>query len=427
VREVSREVRSKLANRLASAPAVPRELAVMLANDEIDIASPILLGSPALRDVDLIEIIHNRSRQHLLAVAMRRDLSMPVSAALVETGHSDVILTLLSNQDARISEATLAYVVEQSRVNDEFQEPLIRRKDLPRSLGVRMSYWVSAAIRKAIIERFEIDAGEIDDLIEPTIKDEAAGIAQMQPAAPHPSAAEQLARSLKSSGRLSSSLMLQTLRRGEVALFEAMLAAANELRLSLVQRFLYEEGGSGLAVLAKAMRLSREEFSTIFLLTRRARSVTAAPTHRAGPGGHLFRWRGIRTGAKSDLLASRPGISGRVGPSAKAPCEGRAANDAGKEHRFRLAAGKGRSPTPSSFATFSRRNWWMPGRPCSWPIATARSNGAMPVSAASPNCRPRRARSENCSPSARRRKTAPSGATPSIARSASRSGPRRAS
>jgi uncharacterized protein (DUF2336 family) len=272
VREVSREVRSKLANRLASAPAVPRELAVMLANDDIDIASPILLGSPALRDVDLIEIIHNRSRQHLLAVAMRRDLSMPVSAALVETGHSDVILTLLSNQDARISEATLAYVVEQSRVNDEFQEPLIRRKDLPRSLGVRMSYWVSAAIRKAIIERFEIDAGEIDDLIEPTIKDEAAGIAQMQPAAPHPSAAEQLARSLKSSGRLSSSLMLQTLRRGEVALFEAMLAAANELRLSLVQRFLYEEGGSGLAVLAKAMRLSREEFSTIFLLTRRARS-----------------------------------------------------------------------------------------------------------------------------------------------------------
>ena len=276
IREVSREVRAKLATRLANAPAVPRELAVLLANDEIDIASPILLNSPALRDVDLIEIVHNRSRQHLLAVAMRRDLSMPVSAALVETGHSDVILALLSNQEARISEATLAYVVEQSKVNDEFQEPLIRRKDLPKALAMRMIYWVGAAIRSAIIERFEVDPTEIDNALEPALKDLGGEVSAAQASMPRHSAAEELARSLKSSGRLTPSLMLQALRRGEVALFEAMLSTANDLRLSLVQRFLYEEGGSGLAVLARAQRMSREEFSTIFLLTRRAKSGQGA-------------------------------------------------------------------------------------------------------------------------------------------------------
>ncbi len=272
IHEVSREIRAKLAERLADAPAVPRELAMLLANDEIDIATPILLKSPALRDVNLIEIVHNRSRQHLLAIAMRRDLSMPVSAALVETGHSDVILKLLSNHEARISEATLAYVVEQSKVNDEFQEPLIRRKDLPRALAQQMYYWVSAAIRRSIIERFDIDEKEIDDLIEPTLAEQVADLAKAHPEPHHPSAAEELSRSLKAAGRLSANLMIQTLRRGEVALFEAMLAQVNELRLSLVQRVLYEEGGSGLAVLARAQRLSREEFSTMFLLTRRART-----------------------------------------------------------------------------------------------------------------------------------------------------------
>lgn len=276
IREASKDVRAKLAQRLAVAPAVPRELAVLLANDEIDIATPILMSSSALRDVDLIEIIHNRSRQHLLAVAMRRDLSMPVSAALVETGHSDVILTLLSNHDAKISEETLAYVVEQSRLHDEFQEPLVRRQDLPRSLATRMVYWVSAAVRQAIIERFDIDADEIDDEIEPVIKELVAESNQDMQATPRYSAAEDLARSLKDSGHLSSSLILQALRRGEIPLFEAMLARSSDLRLSLVQRLLYEEGGSGLAVIAKSLRLSREEFSTIFLLTRRARTGARA-------------------------------------------------------------------------------------------------------------------------------------------------------
>ena len=47
MRDVAREVRRKLALRLADAPGLPHELAVMLANDEIDVATPILLRSSA--------------------------------------------------------------------------------------------------------------------------------------------------------------------------------------------------------------------------------------------------------------------------------------------------------------------------------------------------------------------------------------------
>jgi hypothetical protein len=54
-------------------------------------------------------------------------------------------------------------------------------------------------------------------------------------------------------------------------MFEAMFAEACELRLGLVHRLLYEIGGNGIAVIARALRLTREEFATIYLLTRRAR------------------------------------------------------------------------------------------------------------------------------------------------------------
>lgn len=275
--EVAREVRHRLALKLAGAPGVPREMAVMLANDEIEIATPILMKSEALEDIDLIEVIRNRSRQHILAVAMRRDITTTVSDVLVETGDKDVIRALLENQDAVISRATLAYLVEQSKAVDEFQEPLVRRHDLPADLARRMIYWVGAAIRQALIERFEINPETLDDRLEPLIKEEAASVAQQGAATPaQDDAADVLSRALGAARQLTPRLLLQTLRRGEIPLFEAMFAEMSGLRLRLVSRLAYEPGGQGLAVAARGIGLNREEFATIFLLTRRA---------RAGQGG----------------------------------------------------------------------------------------------------------------------------------------------
>jgi uncharacterized protein (DUF2336 family) len=276
VREVSQDIRRKLSHRLADLPGTPRELAVLLANDEIDIASPILMRSRALQDTDLIEIIHHRSRQHILAVAMRRDLSMSVSDVLVETGHSDVIMALLNNQEAEISEASLAYNVDQSKHVDAFQEPLVHRRDLPRELAVNMCYWVSAAIRKFIIDKFQVDANDLDDTIQPILHEQVAS-AEAEARQPETlTPAEEAARAIRESGKLTARLMIQTLRRGEIPMFEAMFAQASGLRLALINRLLYEIGGNGIAVIARGLRLTREEFATIYLLTRRARPGPAA-------------------------------------------------------------------------------------------------------------------------------------------------------
>jgi uncharacterized protein (DUF2336 family) len=270
--EVARDVKRKLALRLADAPGLPRELAVLLANDEIDVATPILLRSAVLQDVDLVEVIRHRSRQHILTIAMRRDLSSTVSDALVETGDRDVIRTLLENQDASIAKVTLAYLVEQSKTVDEFQEPLVRRRDLPADLARRMIYWVAAALRQALLDRFDIDPATLDDRLEPLVKDEVAeAVAQAEV----DEASAVLARALGAGRQLTPRLLLQTLRKGEVQLFEAMFAEMSGLRLRLITRIAYEPGGQGLAVAARGMGLNREEFATIYLLTRRARNAQA--------------------------------------------------------------------------------------------------------------------------------------------------------
>jgi hypothetical protein len=156
---------------------------------------------------------------------------------------------------------------------------LVHRKDLPRELAVKMCYWVSAAIRHFILDKFKIDANELDDTIEPILKEQVATATAEARGPDALTPAEEAARQLKAAGKLSARLMIQTLRRGEVPMFEAMFAQICELRLALVQRLLYETGGNGLAIASRATRLSREEFATIYLLTRRAR-----PGQGAGAG-----------------------------------------------------------------------------------------------------------------------------------------------
>ena len=95
-------VRRMLSARLAERATVPRDLVVLLANDAIEVARPILFRSTVLGDDELIEIIHHRTLEHQLAIAMRQDLSARVSEALAGTENVDVITTLLQNAGAEI-------------------------------------------------------------------------------------------------------------------------------------------------------------------------------------------------------------------------------------------------------------------------------------------------------------------------------------
>ncbi len=170
-------VRRELADRLASLELAPHEVIVALANDEIDVAKPLLTQSSALRDQDLIEIIRDRSRQHQMSIALRETVSKTVSDALVETGDEAIITSLLSNNNAQISDATLAYLVGESRRVDSYQEPLVLREDLRDELVRQIYDFVAKDLRNRILKRFDLDPvvldGELIGLADDLLADTA--------------------------------------------------------------------------------------------------------------------------------------------------------------------------------------------------------------------------------------------------------------
>ena len=274
VRDVELSLRRRLAERLAGRADAPHELVVALANDAIEVAHSILVRSEALRDAELIEIVHRRTLEHQLAIAMRRAVSEPVADALVEEGAPDVVRTLLENPNAVISAAAMEYLVEQSKRVDAYQNPLLSRPELGPALARRLYWWVSAALRERILARFEIDPATLDETLEEAV----AGLAPLPSAEPDsPRKNLELAARLAANGEITPRLLVQTLRQGEVALFEALFATLTKIRLALAGRLLFEPGGEGLAIACRAVGIEAPVFASIFVLSRRARPHDAPP------------------------------------------------------------------------------------------------------------------------------------------------------
>jgi len=264
VADVDAAVRKDLAHRLAQDPRAPGDLVVAVANDEIDVAYPILVASAVLADSALIEIVRQRTQAHQLAIAGRRAISEDVSQALINTGDEDVVVALLNNAGAQISAATLEYLVDQSRHVDRFQEPLVRRHDLPRDLTRNMYLWVSAALRHHLSSVHRVDGEVIDETVAKGAKD------QFGKRHDDLTIAERIVRDLRASRALNESVLLQFLKKGEVPLFEAGLACLLDLRPILVRRILFEPGPEALAIACKAAGFQEVTFKTIVRLARTA-------------------------------------------------------------------------------------------------------------------------------------------------------------
>lgn len=268
IHDVEMRVRQALAQRLANEQDAPRDLISVLANDQIEVAHPILTQSTVLQDIELIEIIQHRTLGHQLAIAMRESVSEAVSEALIETGNVDVIKTLLENDSAEISGKTMEYLVEQSEKIDDLQTPLIKRVDLGPDLAKRMYWWVSAALRKHIVEHYRIDEADLDDKLQDAIHD-LLGAGEIDDAPLRKS--QELAERLNEARAINSQLLIQTLRQGEVVLFEDLLSQLTGLRTTLIRRFVFEPGGEGLAIACKSASIDKPDFASIFLLSRSAR------------------------------------------------------------------------------------------------------------------------------------------------------------
>src|SRR5580698_360514 len=103
-RDVEMAIRIALAQRLADDTNAPHDLILLLVDDSIEVARPLILQSPLLTEADALKLIAGASLPHIEAVAGRPNIGFPVTEALAESDAETVLVALVRNATAKISE-----------------------------------------------------------------------------------------------------------------------------------------------------------------------------------------------------------------------------------------------------------------------------------------------------------------------------------
>jgi uncharacterized protein (DUF2336 family) len=259
VRDAEVRVRQSLAIHLKESSALPHDVAVILAQDVDTVALPILQFSKVLTDSDLIEIVRSQGVGKQVAIAKRSDVSASVSDALVETHNQEVVVSLVANDSADISEEALQQVVDDFGGNTDIQGSLVQRAKLPVTVTERLLTMVSDQLRQRLVSHHQLSTSIAGDII--TQSRERATITLS--AGADRDDVEGLIRQLNANHRLTPSIMLRAVCMGDMAFFEAGMAELGEVPLANAQRLIYDGGPIGLKALYDKAKLPEVLFPAI--------------------------------------------------------------------------------------------------------------------------------------------------------------------
>ena len=124
------EARAHVAKLLAPLERAPGTVVVKLANDDIEVAKPLLEFSNVLSDDDLIDIISRQSEEHRVAIAGRANVPERVGEAIVEHGDRSSVVRLVRNTNAEFDKATLEKLVERAQRDAEIAADLRNRPEI---------------------------------------------------------------------------------------------------------------------------------------------------------------------------------------------------------------------------------------------------------------------------------------------------------
>lgn len=266
--DVEMAIRISLAERLADDDGAPLDLLLLLADDQIEVARPVILRSRTLSDADLLSLLDHAGEDHQTACAERPDIGEPVCEVLANTSSEPVLVALIRNATARIAPHTFEALVEKSKQIAALQDPLVHRDDLPRDLATRMSEWVSEALKAHIRIAFPATSAAA----EPGLGTATQSL-HAPASAPSPDPASgsvKLVDKLAAAGQLRAGFLLRVLHQGQIDLFELAFAKLLNVDLPELRHVLYASGVAPVALACRAVGIDRCVFSTVYNLSRQA-------------------------------------------------------------------------------------------------------------------------------------------------------------
>ena len=264
-KDMEREVRAELAERLSDAAQPPRAVLSNLARDAaIDVAGPVLSRAGGLTEDDLLAVARTQGQDHLRAISGRAGLPEVVSDVVVDRGDDVTLGVLLRNADAPLSRQAAEKVVDRATENPDLHQAVVDRNTLPIDLLNEMYFVVEHRLREKITAR--------NADVDPAALEAALAAGRMRVAAQDgafPSDYEEaraFVRNLKTRGAVTPASLAGLLRNGQRTKFLVALAELGEIDFHTAKRIVDRQQLDALAVICKAADFDRALFLTFAVL-----------------------------------------------------------------------------------------------------------------------------------------------------------------
>ena len=275
---VERDIRLRLAVKLARAAWAPHELVLVLARDEIDIARPVLAASPALQDQDLIHLLVEAAADHQIEIARRPGLGAAVVTAILDQARPEVLTALAGNASAEVTPLAIERLVAVSQAVASLRAPLSRHPGLTLDLGAVLYAWVGETLRQVLSTRFAVEDGRFEAAVAQAVSEargapgDGISLESDERAAMDRRVVEKLARGKQ----LRPGLLMRALRDGKLMLFTIALAELGGFTTDEVRQALDAPSAEPLALACAADGVDRSALQSLLALVR--------PLNRGRPG-----------------------------------------------------------------------------------------------------------------------------------------------
>jgi len=256
---VEETVRASLSRGLRHSPNLPRDVARKLAEDIESVSMPVLADSLVLTNEDLVEIVRFGSSIKQEAIASRPNLSETVSDALITHGGEPSVVVLMANPTAKIAEGSFHHAATRFAESDLVKEAMVLRESLPITVAERMVTMVSKALQAHLVKVHALAPATAADIVM-TSREHA--IIRLSVGASDEDLAHLIAQ-MERNGRLTPSLILRALCTGDIAFFEAAMAAKSDVPLDNAQILIHEPSRRGLAALYRKAAMPEALFVAV--------------------------------------------------------------------------------------------------------------------------------------------------------------------
>lgn len=261
LRDAELEVRRELSQHLSHEPTAPHAMVLMLANDVIDVAQPVLLNSPVLTETDLLDIISKRETEHRAAIAYRTTLTPRVTETLVKCREPEVSRALVMNVSAALPKQVIEMLASQAADRFDLAEVLVNRNEVTPELATHLYWSVSNELRKHIRARFDLNPAALETALETTVK-------RLTTREGDPSLRRSLADRLLRNNVISPSWLIEMVRGRTLPLFREVFGGMIKLTPQLVEIVLQPQATDVLALVCRALGFSKAETGSLIMMVR---------------------------------------------------------------------------------------------------------------------------------------------------------------